>query len=357
MKAGMTMENLAAEIMRQKENKADYIVHTQELRVEPCGRSLILHVFDGNQVDRVEPLDIGDYAHKQISTFLNIPAKYYNRMITEYPELLMKNVNGWFSRTGAQRMLRVLDGRMRAFVSNRYLRIDHHEVSCAVFPILGGISDIQFLSSQMTESRMYIKLAHPELRQQLTPNLTIQSGLLISNSEIGVGSVNIQPMIYCPENEAAMIVQTATARRTHTGPVYSADLAFQLRPEQYTLVDGSPFFRRIQETISEAFDEERFSQIIERIQSARAARMNTDDVAGIVKTVCSEFNVTETEQAGVLQNLTHRGDMSRFGLANAVTQYSQQTESYDRATELEGIGFEILSIPESHWNQLNRAAA
>ena len=25
MKAGMTMENLAAEIMRQKENKADYI--------------------------------------------------------------------------------------------------------------------------------------------------------------------------------------------------------------------------------------------------------------------------------------------------------------------------------------------
>ena len=57
MKAGTTMESLATEIMRQKENKADYIVYVNGLYVEACGGDLILHVLDGNGTDRIEPLD------------------------------------------------------------------------------------------------------------------------------------------------------------------------------------------------------------------------------------------------------------------------------------------------------------
>ena len=209
----------------------------------------------------------------------------------------------------------------------------------------------------MTESRMYIKLAHPGLQQSVGPDLTIQSALLISNSEIGAGSVNIQPMIYCPEKDLGMIVQTATARRNHSGPVYSADTMFQIRPEQYTLTEGSPFLMKIRQTIYEAFDENRFLQLMEQIRSARAAPMNADDIPGVVRAVCGEFHVTETEQDGVLLSLTQSGEMNRYGLANAVSQYGQQVESYDRATELEGIGFGILSISDSHWNHLNSAAA
>ena len=35
MKAGLTIEELAAEIMRQKEAKSDYVVNTGSLRMEP----------------------------------------------------------------------------------------------------------------------------------------------------------------------------------------------------------------------------------------------------------------------------------------------------------------------------------
>lgn len=357
MKAGETMENLATEIMRQNEAKTDYIVYAHDLLMEPCGDSLILHVLDDDAVDRIEPLDIGEYAHKQLYTYLNIPAKYYNRMLSEYPELLAENVNGWLSRCDAQRMLRVLDGRMRAFVSNRYLRIDHHEVSCAVLPIIGTYSDVQFLSCQLTESRMYIKLAHPDLQQSIAPNITIQAGLLISNSEVGLGSVNIQPLIYCPEQDFGMIVQTTTARRNHSGPVYNADTSFQIRPEKFSLVEGSFFLRKIQATIEQAFDEVRFEQLVEHIRSARNALIVADNVADVVKSVCSEFDVTETEQNGVLQQLAGSDEMNRYGLANAVSQYGQHIESYDRATELEGIGYKIISMPDQHWNHLNQAAA
>lgn len=62
MPCGMTMEELAADIMRQKESKTDYIVYAHDMRMEPCGGCLILHVLDGSSIDRVEPLDTSDIA-------------------------------------------------------------------------------------------------------------------------------------------------------------------------------------------------------------------------------------------------------------------------------------------------------
>lgn len=39
--------------------------------------------------------------------------------------------------------------------------------------------------------------------------------------------------------------------------------------------------------------------------------------------------------------------MTLYGLANAVTRFSQDVESYDRATKLEEIGYKVLTMPAS----------
>ena len=77
MKTGLTLEELAAEITRQQNAKEDYVVNTGNLRFESYGSELALHVLDSNGADRIEPLEIGDIAHRQIGTHLSIPAKYY----------------------------------------------------------------------------------------------------------------------------------------------------------------------------------------------------------------------------------------------------------------------------------------
>ena len=46
-----------------------------------------------------------------------------------------------------------------------------------------------------------------------------------------------------------------------------------------------------------------------------------------------------------------------YGLSNAVTRFSQDVDSYDRATALEGIGYNILSMPRQQWNRINQMAA
>lgn len=105
MKAGLTIEELATEVMRQKDAKADYIVNTSMLAMEHCGTELVLRVLDDSHIDRIEPLDIADTAHRQIGTRLGIPAKYYGKMLTEHPDLLVTNVNAWFEREPTERMI------------------------------------------------------------------------------------------------------------------------------------------------------------------------------------------------------------------------------------------------------------
>jgi len=55
--------------------------------------------------------------------------------------------------------------------------------------------------------------------------------------------------------------------------------------------------------------------------------------------------------------LLHVNQRTLYGLSNAVTRHSQDVESYDRASELESIGYSILTMPPRQWSRINRAAA
>lgn len=103
MKTGLTIEELATEIMHQRDVKTDYIVDTTKLCMENYDTSLVLRVLGDNGTDIIEPLDIADTAHRQIGARLGIPAKYYGKMLSEHPELLATNVNAWFNKEPSQR--------------------------------------------------------------------------------------------------------------------------------------------------------------------------------------------------------------------------------------------------------------
>lgn len=121
---------------------------------------------------------------------------YYDKMLEEYPELLAQNVNAWFQREPAVRMVRTIDGTARAFLSNRYRRIDNLDIAGIVLPVLQEMEGMHFESCQLTDSRMYIKVVNTRLEAEVVPGDIVQSGIIISNSEVGLGSVSIQPLVY-----------------------------------------------------------------------------------------------------------------------------------------------------------------
>lgn len=74
------------------------------------------------------------HAQGQIAAWAEIPRKYYEKMREDAPDLLQQNVNHWFSLFDGNRMIRTLDGTARAFLSDRYHRMDNEESPTLFYP-------------------------------------------------------------------------------------------------------------------------------------------------------------------------------------------------------------------------------
>jgi hypothetical protein len=94
-----------------------------------------------------------------------------------------------------------------------------------------------------------------------------------------------------------------------------------------------------------------FQQIVARWRDATQERITRDPVQ-VVEVTAKRFGLTEPERGSVLRHLVEGGDLSRYGLANALTRASQDVEEYDRATDLERLGGQIIELPRQAWQEL-----
>lgn len=356
MKQGMTIQETFKEIMRQSEAKADYGANTQNMHLETCDGIPVLRLLDNQGQDRVEPLDIMPTAHRQMGTYLGIPWKYYERMLQENIGLLAQNVNGWLQRTSEDRMIRTIDGRARAFLSNRYRRIDNLDIAKITLPIIEKMPGAIYESCQITDDYMYIKVVNPKLTAEVVPGDIVQAGLVISNSETGQGAVCIQPLIYRLVCSNGMTVNEARTRRNHIGRVNSSDENFLLYSEATLAADDKAFIMKVQDTVRAVVDEARFAKILGKLRESTDKKLNTADLPGVVKLASSSMGITDAESDGVLQRLIEGTDYTLYGLANAVTRHSQDVEDYDRASKLEEIGYQIITMSPALFQHINQAA-
>jgi hypothetical protein len=189
MKTGKTLTEMAMELERQSKCKQDIVADTRTIEMTPEGD---LAIQNGSRLE----FGITNHAHSQIAARLKIPKTYYDRMQTEAPALLAANVNQWFQTNPERRMVRTLDGNARAFLSDRYRRLDNYELAEAVLPVLAGMGDgLKIVSSEMTGSRMYIKVINQRLELEVEQGDVVQAGICISNSEVGLGSLKVEPLI------------------------------------------------------------------------------------------------------------------------------------------------------------------
>lgn len=351
MKPGKTLTELAAELTRQNETKKDYLLDTRNLIMDVEG--------DAIAIGDKDTVGVNEVAHSQIASHLNIPQRYYDRMRASNPALLAENVNAWFSNEPEVRMVRTLDGTMRAFLSERYRRIDNFDLAESVLPILGDY-EVSFESTEVTEKRMYIKVVNKRLTKEVKPGDYVQSGLVITNSEVGLGTVTIQPLLYRLVCTNGMIVNDMSrnaTRRRHIGKGNVAGEDYTLYASDTLLADDRALMLKIRDTIKATMDEVHFDNLIGLMKESAEAKIEAPDIPKMVELAGSTFGMTKAESEGVLHHLITGGDLTLYGLSNAVTRFAQDVESYDRSTELEKVGYDIMTMPGATWTMLNREVA
>ena len=116
--------------------------------------------------------------------------------------------------------------------------------------------------------------------------------------------------------------------------------------------EDKAFLLKLRDVVKAALDETLFRRVIDELERAAETPI-TGHVEDVVELTCREYGMNETEREGILKYLIAGGELSRYGLSNAVTRASQDSESYDRATELESIGWKVITMPVGQWKEIN----
>ncbi len=362
MKQGRTLQELAAELERQSDAKRDLVVPTSkmEMRTEiedheaaELRQTTVLAVdHNGGETFPVRP-----HAHGQIASQMKIPKRYYDRMLEEAPELLADNVNTWMARqTGTSRMVRTLDGNARAYLSDRYRPLDNNELAEAVLPTLISTPGLAVQSCEVTERRMYIKAVTERVSFEVKRGDVVQAGIVISNSEIGAGSVRIEPMLFRLVCLNGMISPSAL-RKYHVGGRHGdGDDVAELLTDATKQQTDAAFWMQVRDVVKGSLSQVGFEKIVAKVQAA-ANEPITGHLDKVVEVAAQKLTLTDGESAGVLRHLATGGDLSRWGMVNALTRYSQDVDDYDRATEFERMGGNVIELPRNDWQVIAEAAA
>ena len=364
MKHGKSLAELAQEIDRQSTAKHDLLVPTQKMHMEMAGDGTApVFIIDGQDGFS----QATDRAHSQIATRIGIPQKYYNKMRVESPELLKENVNHWLHSSNDTRMVRTLDGTIRAFMSDRYKAMDNDKVAMGVLASVrqsSGQSQLQVISSQVTPDHLYINMRFPKLQDAVAVGDAVQMGVTVSNSEVGAGALRITPLIYRLVCTNGMVMGTAMhdsgMRRSHLGGKMEALEDFSVFTSETVEADDRALMLKIRDTMSHLSDPELFKEMMLKLSEANESEKIIHPVPA-VEVLSTRLSLTSTEQEGVLTNLI-RGDigvenrMNRWGMANAVTRLANDVESFDRSYELMEMGRKVLDLPEREWETIAEAA-
>lgn len=373
MKLGISVGELAQKLASERQRKVDYLVNTKKMQFD---NDRILFTSDNVQ----HAVELCERAHTQLAAWADIPARYYRKMRVNEPELLAENVNTWFQNNSADRMIRTLMPEVkarafeggdysnvqqiiptnksigRAFLSNRYRRIDNWDVANAVLPVLQGIDGCLIASCELTEQRMYIKARFTKTTGDVQVGDTVESGVVISNSEVGMGAVVVQPFIHRLVCTNGMVVNAAT-RRNHIGAAAKVTGEnYEFYSDKTIELDDAAVLAKVADSVRAAADETLF---MEHTLPMLQAAVGTPRVAKPVKAVqvlAQKLGLREEEGDTVLEHLLRDGDLSQWGMANAVTRTAEDMPTYDRATELESLGHKVITMDGREWGSIVKAA-
>lgn len=361
MKTGLSLVELAKRIEENAGAKKDMVVDTRVARMEPStngGAQLVLN-------DKIN-LEVNRIAHQQIATHTDIGDRYYKRMLENSPQLLSENVNHWLRWGHSKRLIRTINGTARAFLSDSYRPLDYEDLAEAVLPVLMDMNLI-IMSCEITERRMYIKAVDSTIQRDVPYGKSIGDGshaffdtcspaIVISNSEVGCGALKVESGVFTKVCTNLATFAKDGMRKRHLGAKHelTESLTHLLSDEAKKATDKAVWLQ-VRDVVKGAFDEARFDSRVKQI-----ANMTTDKIEGdpveMIQLANKRFGLTEGEGKSILRHLIEGGELTRYGLFNAVTRTAEDLPDYDRATEFEQLGGKIVELPRDWWQELARAA-
>ena len=125
--------------------------------------------------------------------------------------------------------------------------------------------------------------------------------------------------------------------------LYAYSKSYEVNVDEIKTLDNEPYFNQVrQDLLNIANNNAYFTNQIAAMRRTREVLLHDVTAEALIKVIGKELLLTKAEQDMVKKHYLANADHSQYGLLNAVTRASQDIQDYNRATELERIGGDIL---------------
>jgi len=371
-----SLQELVTELQSENLQKRDMVIPAKcltmengKLKVFNCGNSQELEkilsetgIHSTESADTSIALECMETADQHIAEKLGIPNKYYQRMREDSIELLDNNVAHWLDRSKNNYLLRTFvdkeqkQGFARALLSDRFKTIDNYDILLTVLEAVreSGLNiQIDADSCDLSEKRMYVRFICPEVEIQAPeilknyrpdgkPNEAgtgIISGFVISNSEVGHGSFSISPRAVVLACRNGMVRPSDKFAQRHLGAKMdeyeSINWSQETKQKNLELI-----LNQVKDYIKRFTSEEYLGLMVrDTIEKGSKELQNPMDC---IKAVTQSLEISEDKQNSILNFFIKSGDLTGFGVQQAITLYAGKTENPDEQYELEEVAANIL---------------
>lgn len=373
MKQGLTLPSLIDQVKANAKAKKDFIASTAgsvRLVEMPEFANGVAAVLLKEGAGELERFQINETAHGQIAAHLGIPFKYYQRLLTDHKDLVIGQVNALFEREPSTRLIRTLDGHVRAFLSDRYARLDNDQILADTLPVLtaGGVPyESTLLSCNVSEERLDIKCLFTDKKLEFDVGTTpdghkdiVKPGFHLGNSEVGKGSIFCRSFFYrgyCRNGAVYGSDEILEYRRSHLGGRLLEGANFQILSDETRRLDDQAIVSAVTDVMKALANPEFIDEMATTLRALKTGTRIERPIEA-VKVLTKELGLTENESASALENLIADKDYSRWGALNAVTALANEAPTYERANELESLANRVIHFPTATWERIavSRAA-
>jgi len=184
----------------------------------------------------------------------------------------------------------------------------------------------------------------------------IEGALSISNSEVGAGMISIAPAIFERQCTNLAVFRDEGFGRVHVGKkINGDDPVMAYLTDETKRLDDAVVWAKVRDVVKAALDGRAMQAIVERMEAARGEPITGDPIK-VVEVAGRRLGLSEQERGGLLRHLVGSGEMTRYGMQWAVTRLAGDAEDYDRASELERAGGQVIELAANDWERIAEAA-
>jgi len=353
MKQDLSLQDLARKVQFVSDNKHDFVVPANNIRFDIDEHGIR---FSDEYKAKFDGL-VTPHAFNQVTTDVGIPATYARKLNeSKNHELLQTNVNTLVSQQDKNRMLRLVENDMRGYLSDSFSTdYDNDTILKALLPVLHDMGDsIEVRSCSLTDTKMYLKVISKKLTGDVKVSDPVSGGLSIVNSEVGMSFYSENEFIerlVCL-NGMTRPNNISSFRKMHRGS--RKNVGMIQRDTLYATRQAIAL--QIRDSVTAALSPARFQQTLEDMRATTERKISGKPEEAI-RELGKQVGFTQTEGDEIFKHLIEGGDLSQWGLVNAVTRYSQyKNVNYDRASDLEIIGGKVLELNPRQWKVVSEAA-